>query len=372
MRAFALVLLLAAWSCTEPTTIVPVDTTSSYWPPPGSAWRTAQPEAVAVDGRMVRGILDALGRGSVPGIESFVAVRHGHVFAEAYFGAGSAAQLHTLQSVSKSVTSLLVGIAADSGLLSSIDVPVVGFFPEYTDLAAMDDRKRALRVRDLLAMRTGMSFWEDPYNGSPLQQLNTCSCDWLRFVLDRPMVASPDQSWAYNSGGVIVLGGVLRAVSGMAADEFAKQVLFTPLGITSWSWTKGQPNGLPHMGGGLWLRSTDLARIGYLLLKHGEWNGRRIVSQSWLDQSTARVTTNTPPYFPRSTDYGLLWWLFPRNGIAGAASGDDYIVAASGSGGQWMFVDRKKNLVVVFTAALGSGSSAAVQLFFDQLEPAVR
>lgn len=371
MRLLSFALLAGVAGCSEPTgPSVSVDTTVAYWPT--TAWRIAAPEAVGVDGPAFRGIVDQLNHGAVPGVHSFVAVRYGYVFAESYFQGGSASQPHTLQSVSKSVTSLLVGIARDSGLLASIDAPVLGFFPEYTDLAAVDDAKRALRVRDLLSMRTGMSFWEEPYNGSPLQQLNTCACDWLHFVLDRPMSGAPDQSWAYNSGGVIVLGGVIHAVAGVPADEFARQVLFAPLGISQWSWIKGQPNGLPHMGGGLYLRSSDLARIGYLILKRGDWKGKRLVSENWIEASTARVTTTTPSYFPRATDYGFLWWLFPRNGLTGPPSGDDYIVAASGSGGQWMFIDRAKNLVVVFTAELGSGSWPAVQLFFDQLEPAVR
>jgi len=370
MRSRIVLSLALVAGCVDPTEVVPVDTTTAYWP--AASWRVAQPEAVGVDGPAVRSLLRQLDDGTVPGIHSFLAIRHGYVFAEAYFAGASAAQTHTLQSISKSVTSLLIGIARDSGLLASIDAPVLGFFPEYTNLAALDDAKRSLRIRDLLAMRTGMSFWEEPYDGSPLQQLNSCACDWLRLVLDRPMSGLPDQSWAYNSGGVIVLGGVIRAVAGTSADDFARRVLFDPLGITQWSWFKGQPNGLPHMGGGLSLRTSDLARIGYLVLKRGAWNGQRIVSEHWLDESTTRVTTKTPRYFPRDTDYGLLWWLFPRNGVTGPGSGDDYVIAASGTGGQWMFIDRAKNLVVVLTGALGSGNWPGVQLFFDQLEAAAR
>ena len=363
------ILVATIVGCADPVAPgVTVDTVNAYWP--AARWRTAQPREVGVDEGTFSRIVARL-QTAAPGIHSFVAIRHGYLFAESYFAPGSEAQVHTLQSITKSVTSLLVGIARDSGLLASIDAPVLSFFPEYPTVAALDDAKRALRVRDLLAMRTGMSFWEEPYAGSPLQQLNSCTCDWLKLVLDRPMTGAPDQSWAYNSGGVIVLGGVLRAVTGMAADEFAQRVLFTPLGISQWTWSRGQPNGLPHMGGGLSLRTTDLARIGYLVLQRGAWNGRQLVSREWLDASTARVTTLTPRYFPRDTDYGLLWWLFPRNGLVGSASGDDYIVAASGSGGQWMFVDRAKQLVVVFTAELGSGSWPAVQLFFDEIEPTI-
>ena len=126
------------------------------------------------------------------------------------------------------------------------------------------------------------------------------------------------------------------------------------------------------MGGGLAHRPIDLASIGYLVLRRGRWNDRQVDSAAWLDRSTARVTTSTERYFPRATDYGLLWWLFPRNGSTGAASGDDYVVAASGTGGQWLFVDRAKDLVVVFNGALDSGSWPAVQLLFESILPAAR
>ncbi|MES2177217.1 MAG: serine hydrolase [Gemmatimonadota bacterium] len=292
--------------------------------------------------------------------------------AEQYYGV-TAGSTHTMQSVTKSVTSLLTGIAFDEGHLSSLDAPVLSFFPEYSDLANVDAEKRALSLRHLLTMRTSMSFYENPYPGSPLQQLNDCrGCDWLHLILDRPMTGTPGTTWQYNSGAPIVVGGILFAATGMPADEYARQKLFTPLGISNWSWYKGNPNGLPHLGGGLDLRTSDLARIGYLVLRRGSWAGKQIVPRAWIDSSTRRVTTSTERYFPRNTDYGMYWWLFPRNNQPGSASGDDYIIAASGSGGQWLFIDPRLDLIVVFTAALGSSSWSGVQIFFDELLPAIR
>jgi CubicO group peptidase (beta-lactamase class C family) len=333
----------------------------------------ADGSAVGIDTAALHGILGRLRNGNaVPGIHSLVVVRYGYVVTEEYYAGTTDQTVHTAQSISKSVTSLLVGIAHDRGALPSLDTKLLGFFPEYSDLAYVDEAKRAVTVHDLMTMRSGISFWEDPYDGSPLQQLNTCHCDWLRLVLDRPMAAAPGAMWAYNSGGVIVLGGVLRAATSETADQFADHTLFVPLGIKAWAWTRGQPNGLPHMGGGLALRATELARIGYLVLMRGVWNGTQIVSNEWLTQSTARSTTLTPAFFPYNSDYGLLWWLFPRNGMPGSASGDDYIVAAVGTGGQWLFIDRQKKLVVVINGALGSSTSPGIRLFMDMIEPAVK
>jgi CubicO group peptidase (beta-lactamase class C family) len=344
------------------------DDGSGYWP--GETWRTAAPEQLGFQQGALQRVVQHLRAGEVPGLHAFIVVRFGYVAAEEYFGGASAEQLHTLQSVSKSVTSLLMGIALDKHLLAGLDAPVLGFFPEYTDIQNLDARKRTLSLANLMSMRTGMSFWEEPYEGSPLQELNSSRGDWLQLVLNRPMTGDPGQTWKYNSGGVIVLGGVLHAASGMAADEFARRHLFAPLGITSSYWYAGNPNGLPHMGGGLNLRPRDLARIGYLVLRRGQWNGAQVVSSDWLDASTRRVTTNTERYFPRATDYGLLWWLFPRNGNTGNESGDDYVVAGSGTGGQWLFIDRMNDLVVVFNGDVKSGSWPAVQLLFSEILPA--
>jgi CubicO group peptidase (beta-lactamase class C family) len=256
--------------------LAPVDTLAAYWP--GATWRSAEPAAVGMDGAAMQAVASRLRAGAIPGLHAFIVVRHGWVVAESYFAGTRGEDLHTLQSVSKSVTSLLVGIAQDRGELASIDAPLLGFFPEYPDVAAAADaRKRAVRLRDVLAMRSGISFWEEPYAGSPLEQLNGCRCDWLRLVLDRPMAAAPDAAWSYNSGAVITLGGVLYVATGMPADAYARQVLFAPLGITASSWSKGLPNGLPHMGGGLALRPIDVARIGYLVLRRGRWNDRQVV-----------------------------------------------------------------------------------------------
>lgn len=367
--AFSLACAPGAEGVTSP--VPPADTTSAYYP--GTAWRTAQPASVGLDANAVAALVSSTRSGnSVPGIHGLLILRHGYLVVEEYYAGNSALTVHTLQSISKSVTSLLVGIAQDHNQLASINSQLLDFFPEYT-LANVDDRKRAVRVRDALTMRSGISFWENPYEGSPLQQLNNCTCDWLKLVLDRPMDAAPDATWAYNSGTAIVLGGVIRAATKMAADDYAQQMLFSPLGISSWTWFRGEPNGLPHMGGGLSLRATDLARIGYLVLRNGMWNGTRIVSESWLRESTARITSPTPTFFyPYATDYGMLWWLVPRNGKTGVQSEDDYIVTASGSGGQWLFIDRKKNLVVVINGALGSSNGPGIQLMLEKIEAAVK
>ena len=349
--------------------LVPVtDNGEHYWPQ--QQWRSANAADVGMDADRLRTGLRSL-IDEMPLLRNVIVIRHGYRVIARYYHGSAPEILWSLQSVSKSVTSLLVGIAVDKGMLQSIDQTAISFFPQYTDIRNLDDRKTRITVRDLLSMKTGMDFYESPYQGSPLQQLNTCGCDWLHFVLDVPMTGEPGTDWAYNSGGVILLGGVLRAVTGVPADQFAQQNLFAKIGIGNYYWAKGLPDGLPHMGGGLFLSGDDLARIGYLVLRNGVWNEQQLVSSNWIGLSTSRTTESIPGFFSRRPDYGMLWWLFPRNGVNGAGSNDDYIIAASGSGGQWLLIDRTNDLVAVFQNELGGDGRPSLDYFFNAILPSI-
>jgi len=370
--AFALT-LCAACASGGVTDQPPVQTDDglAYWPAADSNWRVARPQDVAMDRSRIDALVRRIRRGDIRSVHSLLIVRHGYLVTEQYFNGSSREDVHTMQSVSKSVTSLLVGIALDQHKISSVDESFLAQFPEYTDLQNLDDRKRAMKIRQVLTMTSGLDFFEQPYPGSPLDQLNRSSGDWLRLVLDRPMNDAPDGHWQYNSGAVIALGGMLYNRTGVTADQFAQQYLFQPIGVRTWSWFKGSPNGLPHMGGGLSVRAIDLARIGYLVLRHGRWRDQQIVSEQWLAESTRRTVT-PQQFFQRQADYGYLWWLFPLNGQIGAASNGAYVITGSGAMGQWLFVDPRDDLVVVVTAgANGADTSAPLTFFLDDVLAAV-
>ncbi|MEO8576149.1 MAG: serine hydrolase, partial [Gemmatimonadales bacterium] len=237
----------------------------AYWP--ADSWRIAAPADVGMDPSKLNTLKAKIRGRQIAELNGLVVVRRGYVVLEEYANGSGATDVHTMQSVTKSVTSLLTGIAIDQKKIPSVTSKALGFFPEYSDFQNMDDRKRAVTVASLLTMRSGINFYEDPYPGSPLQQLNDSRGDWLRIVFDQPMNAIPNELWQYNSGGVISLGGVIYNSTGIVADEFARQYLFEPIGIQGATWFKGAPNGLPHMGGGLNLRASDLARVGYLVLR---------------------------------------------------------------------------------------------------------
>ena len=341
------------------TATVITDDGSAYWP--AAEWRTARPRDVGLDAKTMASLASRFRTGQLANLHGLVVVRHGYVVVDEYANGSSATHVHTLQSVTKSITSLLVGIAVDRGLMQ-LGERLVDVFPEYPDLQHLDERKRSATIGDLLTMRSGIDFWESPYPGSPLQQLNDSRGDWVRMVLDRPMNGVPGERWQYNSGGVIVLGGAIYNRAGMAADEFARRYLFDPIGVTTATWARGNPNGIPHLGGGLSLRARDLARIGYLVLRKGRWGDSQVVSEAWLEQSTAPVVRAPRTFGSHATDYGYLWWPMPISGAA--SSGWDHdVIAASGALGQWLFIVPKYDLVVVVT-----GNAQAFQDFIRPLD----
>jgi len=362
--------LLAAWcgaaaSCggSSPTAATTVTPTASLTPvSAGADWPTSTLDAEHLDPARLGDLVLRIRRGDYGRITSLVVARRGRLVVEEYFNGWSAERPHTMQSVTKSVVSLLAGMAAKAGKLS-VDDAVTRFFPAYEPFANFDNRKAAMTLRDLLTMRTGLDWSEDPYAGSPLQRLNECRCDWLRFVLDWRMREAPGTRWEYVSGGVILAGGIVGAAAGMRLDQFASAQLFDPVGATGAYWISGLPDGLPHGGGGLFLRPRDAAKLGQLIVDQGRWQGRSIVDASWIRESTGRVAQGLRVWAGHSFDYGYLWWL--------TTDGGDEIVTASGAGGQWIFAVPRRQLVVVSTGDNNdSRSTAAVAFLFSHVLPA--
>lgn len=328
-------------------------------------WAVAGPQDVGLDAVALTATANRIRRRERGLLHSLLIVRRGRLAVEEYFAGSSRDDVHTQQSVTKSVTSLLVAIAIDEGRIRSVDEPVLGFFPEYSALRGVDARRDALTLEHLLTMRSGLLWIEEPYAGSDLQRLNESRGDWVRFVLDRPMREEPGTRWQYNSGGVIVLAGVLRAAAGDVVD-YARRVLFEPLGIRGERWFRAPYDGLPHTGGGLSLRARDMARLGELMLRGGRAGERQVVSARALQDSVRRAAG--PIAWPRPVYYGRLWWLFPP---AGPATTD--VVTASGAGGQWIFVVPPLELVVVFTADQSNPAFfTPADVLFDEILSAVR
>jgi CubicO group peptidase (beta-lactamase class C family) len=243
-------------------------------------------------------------------------------------------EVHSLQSVTKSIAATTVGVAQHRGQIGSLDRPFLEFFKDK-DLARVDPRLRRATLRDLLTMRSGIEWHEQD---RPLDDTNTTillerSKDWIQFTLDQPMDADPGTKWAYNSGGSHLQAGIIRSATGRHIDDYAREFLFEPLGIKDWYWKKS-PTGFPDSEGGLYLRAEDLAKVGYLYLKDGVWNGRRLLPEGWVrDATTPHARVN------QTWNYGFQWWITTRNGAD--------VWAGRGFGGQLLFVIPSRQVVAV-------------------------
>jgi len=250
--------------------------------------------------------------------------------------------LHTMQSVSKTVTSITIGIAIGrKEFPADLDSPILKYFDEYK-IANVDDRKRRITLRALLTMTAGLEWNEDlPYNDPK----NSCDVmeskrDWVEYVINQPMAAEPGKVFVYSSGATQLLSHIFKKTTGKTVDEYAAEYLFQPLGIR-YHW-KHSPTGLPDTEGGLYISSSSLAKIGLLFLNNGTWDGKQIVASDWVKSSiTPAVTVEDEG---RRWKYGFQWWLQPWG-----KSPEKFAWAARGFGGQELRVAPEYNLIVVYT-----------------------
>ena len=204
--------------------------------------------------------------------------------------------LHSLQSVTKTITSVVIGAAVQRGEFPSIDTPVLTFF-DTTQVKAIDANKRRLTIRHLLTMTGGFDWNENlPYidpNNTAIQLEG--SYDWVRFTIDRPMEEQPPGTrFNYNSGETVLLAHIFRQATGIDIEEYAARHLFAPLGITRWFW-KRTPAGVVDTEGGLYLEAADLARIWYLFVRGGSWNGQPSIPQRKTMERLARAVQGPLP-----------------------------------------------------------------------------
>jgi CubicO group peptidase (beta-lactamase class C family) len=253
----------------------------------------------------------------------------------------SAATKHDLRSITKSITSLLVGIALDQGLVARIDDPIFNYLPDYADLRTPE--KDRITLRHLLTMSAGFEWdeyipYSNPHN-SEMQMLR--SPDRCRFALAPRLVTPPGASWNYNGGCTELLSAVVSRAAGQRIDEYARQVLFGPLAIEDVEWVC-YPDQIPAAASGLRLRPADLVKLGQVVLTGGTWRGKRIVSTRWIQEST---TVHIGPA-DRLLFYGYHWWL-GRSFVHGR---EITWIAATGLGGQRLFIVPALDLVAVITA----------------------
>jgi CubicO group peptidase (beta-lactamase class C family) len=339
-------------------------TTPSYVyevpPATGDGWRTVSAEEVGLSIPALSSLVDDIRDGQYGMVHSVLIVKDGRLVFETYFPGyaydwrGEAFRgewtefdrdvLHNVHSVTKSITSTLVGIAIEQGFIPDVDARVFSFFPEYAHLA--DERKPTITVQHLLTMTSGLEWNENDVPpgdmSNDVAQLFVVP-DPIEYVLAKPAVAEPGSQFYYHSGGVNVLGALLQVATGMSVDAFARVQLFAPLGITEWEWRRINAE-FVFTSGDLRLRPRDVAKLGFLFLSYGRWEGQRIVGPGWVHAAALFWS-----YAFQDEDwpgYGYLWWhrIYRSDGQAVPT------FQAVGWGGQRCIVIPSEHMVVVVTA----------------------
>jgi CubicO group peptidase (beta-lactamase class C family) len=305
-----------------------------FWPTQG--WRVSTPQEQGMDAARLDDALQAAERKL--NLHGLLVIRHGYIVQEKYFAGYTVGAVHDLFSCTKSFTSALMGIAIDKGYVAGISRPVLDFFPEHP-FAASDPRKRTLTVQNLLTMSSGLGWVEADETYARMYALP--DGDWIRFVLDLPMATQPGMRFSYSSGNSHILAAIIQRSSGKNLYDFARESLFGPLGMTDPLWEK-DPKGLPIGGWGLRLSPRDMAKLGYLYLHNGLWDGKQVVPAAWVRESTLPQIRADGGW-----SYGYQWWVDP----------DVPFFAALGRYGQCIFVVPRFDLVVVFTAHIDSNDA---------------
>ncbi len=296
-------------------------------------------------------------------IDGLLILRNNKLVYEEYFHGYTESVPHNIYSATKSITSILTGIALDKGLIGSVDEIILPLLPEYTSYANPDPRKAEITIRHLLNMSSGLDC--DDWYADTETHMNQSS-DWVKFTLDLPQVYDPGAHGSYCTGGVVTLGQIIENQSEMRLDQFADLNLFEPLGITNYKWKVSGDGRISGGGGELFLRPRDMAKIGLMMLNNGMWNGDQVLSQDWVLKSMQNIITLPGPY----TGYGFLWWkqAFTKNGSPVNA------YFASGNGGQEIFVIPSEQMILIFTQG-NQDTSYGIQdigMINDYILPAIQ
>ena len=319
-------------------------------------WAVATPSEVGLDATQLSRLDTFLKQWPRHNVHAVVVARRGKLVFERYFRGRerrwmewsspvefSATTKHDIRSISKSITSLLIGIAVSEDKFPPLDSPVIDYFPEYADLRTTGNAQ--ITFQHLLTMAHGLRWdesraWKSRANNE--RQLMEAH-DPCRYVLEQPMASLPGASFNYSGGATTLLGAALAKAVGQPLDIYAREKLFDPLGIADFEWLGFTSSTAVAAFAGLRLRPRDLAKLGQLVADEGLWNGRQILPASWIGQSTTpRVNVDGHG----ALYYGYQWWL-GRSLLNGR---ELTWTAGFGSGGQRLFIVPGLELVVAVSA----------------------
>jgi CubicO group peptidase (beta-lactamase class C family) len=331
----------------------PEDTTlPKYWPTEG--WRKENPEKLGLDSPRLIAMVDQI-RSRIPTIDGVVVIRHGYVAVDEYFGSFNATTKHHIYSCTKSVVSTLIGIALDRGEINSVDSKVLDLLPQYKP-ENINDWKSMLTLRNLLMMSSGLDSRDDyPDDWIWFDRLVGAE-DAVKYSLDLRVTVQPGTVFKYTNANSHLLSAILTEKTGMTTLAYAKKKLFEPLGIRDVMW-RNDTSGRQWGFYGLYMAPRDMAKIGYLYLHEGTWDGKMIVSGDWVRQATTKKIGSD--IFP---GYGYQWWVNEGGGY----------YTAMGYAGQFIYVFPEKDMVVVFTGHGEENFENPRRLVSEFILPAVK
>lgn len=277
--------------------------------------------------------------GKVSGI--VVLSKKGKPIFEQYYGFNNRYSLNPISSVTKSITSIALGICIDKDLIASIDEPVVKYFPEYKRQYAENPVTKSITLKHLLNQTTGLKWdeWFFPYNyaSNSLIALLGSQTNWIDHFFTLPIDTLPGTKFNYNSLSSQVVAEVISRVSGMPFNQFVVENIFKPLGIETYQWDVYPNNPFPAWGG-ISLSTFDMAKLGLLLLNSGRYRNLQIVSASWINRSV-----NIESVYNQNTGYGLHWWVEHH-------PGEPLMFYAAGYGDQYVFIIPEKEIVIAINS----------------------
>lgn len=299
-------------------------------------WETNNLKSQKIDTARIYQLFTQLRNGENK-LHSVLLIKNNQLIIEEYFNDHSANQQHDLRSATKSIRSILLGIAIDKGYIANIDDPISKYLTNKVPTKNLDERKDKITIKHLLTMSTGLDCndWDKKSKGQEDKVYR--KEDWIQYTLDLPMANEPGTVSNYCSMGTVLLAEIIGQASGIPIDKFAEKYLFKPLGISNVSWEHTSKKEIIPSGKRLYMTSRDMAKIGQLVLNKGKWNDKQVVSEKWIEEST------TPKIKITGIDYGYLWWNIPFE--------EKEIISkvATGNGGQYILVFPKLDMVAVFT-----------------------
>lgn len=276
---------------------------------------------------------------TINSLSSLLIQQEGQLLTAKYYNGLSQGETTNLKSASKSIISLLVGIAIDEGYIESLEQPIRPYFRDYF-AANPDSVKEQITLKDLITMRSGLETTSFHNYGRWVSSDN-----WVRFALNQPMEAQPGGDMVYSTGTSHLLSVILTRATGMSTKAFAEKYLFGPMNIQVGGWDR-DPQGYYMGGNNMALSPRDMLKIGQMVLNGGTYDGRRILSVQWLKESFRTYTrSNYNPY-----NYGYMWWKKPVAGYQ--------VHFAWGYGGQYIFMIPALDAVVVMTGSLRYASQS--------------